>query len=75
LATSFTTKTGRHDTAEILLKVALKYQQSKIKSFFPLLEKERKKKKKEEQKKKYIILSNIILFISTFAIYIFEDVY
>jgi hypothetical protein len=38
-------------------------------------EKERKKKKKEEQKKKYIILSNIILFISTFAIYIFEDVY
>jgi hypothetical protein len=31
---SSTTKTGRHDIAEILLKVALKYQKSKIKSFF-----------------------------------------
>jgi hypothetical protein len=31
---SFTTKTGRHDIAEILLKVALKHQKSKIKSFF-----------------------------------------
>jgi hypothetical protein len=27
-----TTKTGRHDIAEILLKVALKHQKSKIKS-------------------------------------------
>jgi hypothetical protein len=26
---SFTTKTGRHDIAEILLKVALKHQKSK----------------------------------------------
>jgi hypothetical protein len=33
---SYTTKTGRHDIAEILLKVALntKYQKSKIKSNF-----------------------------------------
>jgi hypothetical protein len=30
--TSSTTKTGRHDIAEILLKVALKHQQQKIKS-------------------------------------------
>jgi hypothetical protein len=29
---SSTTKTGRHDIAEILLKVALKHQKSKIKS-------------------------------------------
>jgi len=29
---SSTTKTGRHDIAEILLKVALKYQKSKSKS-------------------------------------------
>jgi hypothetical protein len=29
---SSTTKTGRHDIAEILLKVALKHQQQKIKS-------------------------------------------
>jgi hypothetical protein len=29
---SSTTKTGCHDIAEILLKVALKYQKSKIKS-------------------------------------------
>jgi hypothetical protein len=28
---SFTTKAGRHDIAEILLKVALKHQKSKIK--------------------------------------------
>jgi hypothetical protein len=28
---SSTTKTGRHDIAEILLKVALKHQKSKIK--------------------------------------------
>ena len=32
---SFTTKTGRHDIAEILLKVALKHQKSKFKSFSP----------------------------------------
>jgi hypothetical protein len=32
---SFTTKTGRHDTTEILLKVTLKHQQSKIKLFSP----------------------------------------
>jgi hypothetical protein len=31
---SSTTKTGRHDIAEILLKVALKHQKSKIKSSF-----------------------------------------
>jgi hypothetical protein len=30
---SFTTKTGRHDTTEILLKVTLKHQQSKINFF------------------------------------------
>jgi hypothetical protein len=30
---SSTTKTGRHDIAEILLKVALKHKKSKIKSF------------------------------------------
>jgi hypothetical protein len=29
---SSTTKTGRHDIAEILLKVALKHKKSKIKS-------------------------------------------
>jgi hypothetical protein len=36
---SFTTKTGRHDIAEILLKVALKHQQfkKKIKSRFSWL--------------------------------------
>jgi hypothetical protein len=33
---SSTTKTGRHDIAEILLKVALKHQQSK-KNCFPSL--------------------------------------
>jgi hypothetical protein len=32
LSASSTTKTGRHDIAEILLKVALKHQQQKIKS-------------------------------------------
>jgi hypothetical protein len=32
---SFTTKTGRHDTTEILLKVTLKHQQSKINFFLP----------------------------------------
>jgi hypothetical protein len=31
---SSTTKTGRHDIAGILLKVALKHQKSKIKSLF-----------------------------------------
>jgi hypothetical protein len=31
---SSTTKTGRHDIAEILLKVALKHQKSKSKSVF-----------------------------------------
>jgi hypothetical protein len=31
---SSTTKTGRHDIAEILLKVALKHKKSKIKSSF-----------------------------------------
>ena len=31
---SSTTKTGRHDIVEILLKVALKHQKSKSKSFF-----------------------------------------
>jgi hypothetical protein len=41
----------------------------------PSNEKERTKENKKEQKKKDIVLSNIILFISTFAIYIFEDVY
>jgi hypothetical protein len=33
LQASSTTKTGRHDIAEMLLKVALKHQKSKIKSF------------------------------------------
>jgi hypothetical protein len=32
MATRPTTKTGRHDIAEILLKVALKYKKIKIKS-------------------------------------------
>jgi hypothetical protein len=34
---SSTTKTGRHYIAEILLKVALKHQKSKIKSIFSFL--------------------------------------
>jgi hypothetical protein len=33
---SSTTKTGRHDIAEILLKVALKHQKSKFKSILML---------------------------------------
>ena len=42
LLTTFTTasstiKTGRHDIAEILLKVALKHQQSKTKCFPTLI--------------------------------------
>jgi hypothetical protein len=36
ITASSTTKTGRHDTAEILLKVALKHQNIKsINPFFP----------------------------------------
>jgi hypothetical protein len=34
---SSTTKTGRHDIAEILLKVALKHQKSKIKSISSMM--------------------------------------
>jgi hypothetical protein len=34
---SSTTKTGRHDIAEILLKVALKHQKSKSKSYFHVM--------------------------------------
>jgi hypothetical protein len=33
---SSTTKTGRHDIAEILLKVVLKHQKSNIKIFTPV---------------------------------------
>jgi hypothetical protein len=35
---SSNTKTGHHDIAEILLKVALKHQKSKIKSTFGIIE-------------------------------------
>jgi hypothetical protein len=52
IPSSSTTKTGRHDIAEILLKVALKHQQSKINQSYNIVSR-RKTAKSNHRMKPY----------------------